>query len=590
MARVDASPIFAALNTFGQVSMAEAERRRREKSLERQLIGTVGLGAISALAGPALGALGGAVGGGGGQALIGAGETLGAGLTAGQRFGVGAKIGGAVAGGDPLGVVQGALAGVDFSQQNIDREIELAEQTEQKQIRQSAIEQLRGTPERVVSGPDLVGGVPGQDITATIPAVQPDLRGGLTTLLESDRLGGAALSGLVSQDIARQRTGQVRPQLRLIETSPGVKEVRDISQVPEGTKFGVAPDLSGSFGRGAESFGKIGETPPFQLGSAKTEKEAFELGRKQAELLKIKRINESLESDESSGDRLDSLKSARAKLRKMGTSGALRQAAGIQDEIDDITSRQGVLLRSPFAQKAVALGFDPFNLDDDNTEAVTKALAEDQAALAGTKTTATEEAKIAADLDRPIDTKLARELNVPIGTKKGVVADQHLDRLEQSPISAGEREKFKDAKNLTALANDIMVDYHPSFVGPIAGRNQGVKNAIGFSITGKLTAREARFFSNLAKLRNIVLKVRSGGAVVDQEMNRALEELPTMVTPAVAFDPRMQNFIVEMNRASKIGLDLFGEQPGGGGIKNIDNMNNEELDAEIEKLEREAGG
>ena len=136
--------------------------------------------------------------------------------------------------------------------------------------------------------------------------------------------------------------------------------------------------------------------------------------------------------------------------------------------------------------------------------------------------------------------------------------------------NASEREQLTADFGLLDQIGRVRQSFRPDFVGPLAGRQSGVKQRVGLP----LRAGETGFRSALAAIRNQVLKLRSGGAVTDGEAARLLEELPTAENTPADFEAKINEFertyrtiaTARRENMSGTGLDLSRIPPLPGGM------------------------
>ena len=135
---------------------------------------------------------------------------------------------------------------------------------------------------------------------------------------------------------------------------------------------------------------------------------------------------------------------------------------------------------------------------------------------------------------------------------------------ETRTASPGEREQLVGDIGLLTQINRVREAYQPNYVGTVKGRLKGVQQA-----TMGIPKAEASFRSNLAAIRNQILKLRSGGAVTDGEAQRMLEELPTVNDESAVFESKLDSFentfrtLAETRRfnLSGLGVGLDGITP-----------------------------
>lgn len=108
---------------------------------------------------------------------------------------------------------------------------------------------------------------------------------------------------------------------------------------------------------------------------------------------------------------------------------------------------------------------------------------------------------------------------------------------ETRTASPSEREQLTGDIGLLTQINRARESYSKAYVGPLRGRMEGAKQ----KLVG-LPKEEASFRSNLAAIRNQILKLRSGGAVTEGESSRLLEELPTVNDAPSTFASKMDSF------------------------------------------------
>lgn len=123
--------------------------------------------------------------------------------------------------------------------------------------------------------------------------------------------------------------------------------------------------------------------------------------------------------------------------------------------------------------------------------------------------------------------------------------------------SPSEREQLSADISLLAQIGRARESYKRGFVGPLKGRASGLQQK-----TIGIGRNEASFRSNLAAIRNQILKMRSGGAVTEGEAGRLLEELPTVNDTPNVFDSKMDSFeqtfrtLAETRRETMSGLGI----------------------------------
>src|SRR3990167_6531 len=98
---------------------------------------------------------------------------------------------------------------------------------------------------------------------------------------------------------------------------------------------------------------------------------------------------------------------------------------------------------------------------------------------------------------------------------------------------------------------DIETYYKPEFVGVATGRIGALRELTGI----KANPEEVKFRAAVANYKNVLLKLRSGGAVTPQEYQRFLQEAPNVNMPPEVFKAR---FDLAMER-QKTGLKKYFE-------------------------------
>lgn len=113
------------------------------------------------------------------------------------------------------------------------------------------------------------------------------------------------------------------------------------------------------------------------------------------------------------------------------------------------------------------------------------------------------------------------------------------------PLPAKTIEAAKSIQGLEGLASAIDARFDPSAVGPIQGRIPDI-------VAG---GKRVQFRSMAQGLFNEVGKLRSGGAITDNELERLLAELPTPTDTEDNFKAKMANFrsLLAIKRASLVG-------------------------------------
>ena len=128
---------------------------------------------------------------------------------------------------------------------------------------------------------------------------------------------------------------------------------------------------------------------------------------------------------------------------------------------------------------------------------------------------------------------------------KGLVPINARDKRAASPT---ERAEFAKSIGVFSQIKAVADNYKKSFVGPARGR----LGALGQK-TGDTSGMESVFRSNLAALRNRLIKRDAGSAVTASEAERLLQELPTENDPSGVFEAKFQAFqnaLLEVARAN----------------------------------------
>lgn len=121
------------------------------------------------------------------------------------------------------------------------------------------------------------------------------------------------------------------------------------------------------------------------------------------------------------------------------------------------------------------------------------------------------------------------------------------------PLPGGEADKFAQIGTLKDILQDVKANYNPEFVGPVQSRVGRAGQTFGFGATPE----RARFYQNIASIRNQILNLRSGAAISAQEAARLIQELPQETRSDVDFEASMGNFEKTLDTILRNKRDVF---------------------------------
>lgn len=161
------------------------------------------------------------------------------------------------------------------------------------------------------------------------------------------------------------------------------------------------------------------------------------------------------------------------------------------------------------------------------------------------------------------------------------------------PLPATQVSELSDFKQMINNLNDITSIQGKVETGPASGRVQSAGQYVGAS---------SKDFNNLkqklAAVNNIILKLRSGAAVTDQEYTRFLQEMPTVNDAPDVFKTKLSNAIQYMSDLQNAKLTAYEETgykiPESARVtsitvKNPQGMPNLNMDAITAELNRRRG-
>lgn len=122
------------------------------------------------------------------------------------------------------------------------------------------------------------------------------------------------------------------------------------------------------------------------------------------------------------------------------------------------------------------------------------------------------------------------------------------------PLPAGQLESISDMKKVADVLREAQGVANKVDTGPVAGRLQSLGSKVGLS-----SDTFADFEQKLATAQNIMLKLRSGAAVTDQEYSRFLREYPTPNDPPAVRDRKLRNTINYATNLMNEKLDIYEE-------------------------------
>jgi len=123
---------------------------------------------------------------------------------------------------------------------------------------------------------------------------------------------------------------------------------------------------------------------------------------------------------------------------------------------------------------------------------------------------------------------------VPANARSGQVgASTGLNRpLTNEMITA-----IQQIQTINDAVKRLESTYKPDYVGAVSGRIGGLAEK-----TVGVKTEQAKFYSDLAQIKNSLIYLLSGKQINESEYNRLMDQLPTRELPSGVFEARMENF------------------------------------------------
>lgn len=122
------------------------------------------------------------------------------------------------------------------------------------------------------------------------------------------------------------------------------------------------------------------------------------------------------------------------------------------------------------------------------------------------------------------------------------------------PLPASQVSDLADFKAMVTNLNNAAEIAKRVNTGPIAGRGQSIASKFGGSSKDFIDFRQ-----KLSTVNNIMLKLRSGAAVTDQEYQRFLQEMPSVNDTEDVRDAKLQNAIAYMTNLQNDKMQAYAE-------------------------------